>query len=255
MLIHIRSDGSKITLPNKESYALDFTAPQYGWYGPAGSRSFASDQRNWSDGPTYGKKSSKEMQDNRQRSMSPHKLTWSTLDRASVGTKVYQQSIVLLGEDIERIREMGFSHGKERSLISHIISKTKVPAARFTALQRSMSDANGSPPLLTAREHLQRARDLCKEYQGQTACFQKSKTSRKRSGTRLSTRSSPTTRKLPSMQQWHRISAGLDIGIIVRMDMRVDTEDSDIGPNADPEGKAVYLPSLFQPSHFQSVLL
>ncbi|KAL8993484.1 MAG: hypothetical protein Q9169_006311, partial [Polycauliona sp. 2 TL-2023] len=43
--------------------------------------------------------------------------------------------------------------------------------ARFTALQRSMSDAvpDGSPLLLTARKHLQTARDLCKEYQGQTA--------------------------------------------------------------------------------------
>ncbi|KAL8993935.1 MAG: hypothetical protein Q9169_005970 [Polycauliona sp. 2 TL-2023] len=46
MLLHVRPDGSiantperhsifKITLPNKESYALDLTAPQYGWYGPA----------------------------------------------------------------------------------------------------------------------------------------------------------------------------------------------------------------------------
>lgn len=46
MLIHVRPDGTraeipaqhlvfKITLPNKESHALDFTAAQYGWYGPA----------------------------------------------------------------------------------------------------------------------------------------------------------------------------------------------------------------------------
>ncbi|KAL8671576.1 MAG: hypothetical protein Q9168_003920 [Polycauliona sp. 1 TL-2023] len=43
--------------------------------------------------------------------------------------------------------------------------------ARFTALQRSMSDTipDGSLPLFTAREHLQTARDLCKQYQGQTA--------------------------------------------------------------------------------------
>ncbi|KAL8684461.1 MAG: hypothetical protein Q9224_006337, partial [Gallowayella concinna] len=43
--------------------------------------------------------------------------------------------------------------------------------ARFIALQRSMSDTvpDGSPPLLTAREHLQAARELCDKYQGSTA--------------------------------------------------------------------------------------
>lgn len=43
--------------------------------------------------------------------------------------------------------------------------------ARFTALQRSMSASvpDGSQLLLTAREHLQTARQLCTRYQGQTA--------------------------------------------------------------------------------------
>ncbi|KAI4286103.1 MAG: hypothetical protein L6R38_000158 [Xanthoria sp. 2 TBL-2021] len=43
-------------------------------------------------------------------------------------------------------------------------------SARFTALQRSMSDivSDGSVPLLTAREYLYAARDLCDQYRGQT---------------------------------------------------------------------------------------
>ncbi|KAL8662329.1 MAG: hypothetical protein Q9202_004787 [Teloschistes flavicans] len=42
--------------------------------------------------------------------------------------------------------------------------------ARFLALKRGMSDAipDGSPPLMIARDHLSRARELCKTYSGQT---------------------------------------------------------------------------------------
>lgn len=43
--------------------------------------------------------------------------------------------------------------------------------ARFLCLERGVSDAvpDGSSALLTAREHLQTARKICSEYQGQTA--------------------------------------------------------------------------------------